>query len=85
MSLKIMILGANGFIGSALTSAILKSRDWDVYGIDLSDNKLGDAPQNSASTSSRVTSPSTRSGWNTTSRSATWWCRWWRSPTRRST
>ena len=46
MSLKIMILGANGFIGSALTSAILKSRDWDVYGIDLADNKLGDAPQN---------------------------------------
>src|SRR4029077_14012149 len=46
MSLKIMILGANGFIGSALTSAILKARDWDVYGIDLSDNKLGDAPKN---------------------------------------
>jgi nucleoside-diphosphate-sugar epimerase len=46
MALKIMILGANGFIGSALTSAILKNRDWDVYGIDLSDNKLGEAPQN---------------------------------------
>jgi nucleoside-diphosphate-sugar epimerase len=41
-----MILGANGFIGSALTSAILRSRDWEVYGIDLSDNKLGEAPQN---------------------------------------
>ena len=47
MSLKIMILGANGFIGSALTSAILESRDWEVYGIDLSDNKLGDAPKSS--------------------------------------
>ena len=46
MSLKIMILGANGFIGSALTEAILKERDWEVYGIDLSDNKLGDLPKN---------------------------------------
>ncbi len=45
MPLKIMILGANGFIGSALTSAILRERDWEVYGIDLSDNKLGSLPQ----------------------------------------
>ncbi|HEY6482928.1 MAG TPA: bifunctional UDP-4-keto-pentose/UDP-xylose synthase [Steroidobacteraceae bacterium] len=44
MALKIMILGANGFIGSALTNAILRTRDWDVYGIDLADNKLGDLP-----------------------------------------
>ena len=40
MPLKIMILGANGFIGSALTNAILRTRPWEVYGIDLSDNKL---------------------------------------------
>ncbi len=46
MALKIMILGANGFIGSALTSAILRDRSWEVYGIDLSDNKLGDLPRN---------------------------------------
>jgi nucleoside-diphosphate-sugar epimerase len=46
MSLKIMILGANGFIGSGLTDAILRERDWEVYGIDLSDNKLGDLPKN---------------------------------------
>ncbi len=46
MALKIMILGANGFIGSALTSAILRERDWEVYGIDLSDNKLGELPRN---------------------------------------
>ncbi|MGH8288803.1 MAG: bifunctional UDP-4-keto-pentose/UDP-xylose synthase [Steroidobacteraceae bacterium] len=45
MPLKIMILGANGFIGSALTSAILRDRDWEVYGIDLSDNKLGSLPK----------------------------------------
>ena len=44
MALKIVILGANGFIGSALTNAILRERDWEVYGIDLADNKLGDLP-----------------------------------------
>lgn len=44
--MKVMILGANGFIGSALTSAIINSRpDWEVFGIDLSDNKLGDLPK----------------------------------------
>jgi nucleoside-diphosphate-sugar epimerase len=42
MSQKVVILGANGFIGSALTAAILKTRDWEVFGIDLSDHKLGD-------------------------------------------
>ncbi len=44
MALKIMILGANGFIGSALTNAILRTRPWEVYGIDLADNKLKDLP-----------------------------------------
>ena len=43
--MKVVILGANGFIGSALTSAILSSREWEVYGIDLSDNRLGDVPR----------------------------------------
>jgi nucleoside-diphosphate-sugar epimerase len=42
MSRRIVILGANGFIGSALTAAILRTRDWEVYGIDLSDHKLGE-------------------------------------------
>lgn len=42
MPRRVVILGANGFIGSALTAAILRSRDWEVYGIDLSDHKLGD-------------------------------------------
>src|SRR5689334_6587114 len=42
MALRVVILGANGFIGSALTAAILKTRDWEVYGIDLSDHKLGE-------------------------------------------
>ncbi len=40
MAFKVMILGANGFIGSALSSAVLRSRPWEVYGIDLADDKL---------------------------------------------
>ena len=47
MALKVMILGANGFIGSALTNAILRGRDWEVYAMDLADNKLGDLPKTS--------------------------------------
>lgn len=41
MSKKILILGMNGFIGSNLTEAILQNTDWEVYGMDLSCNKLG--------------------------------------------
>lgn len=44
MALKVMILGANGFIGSALTAAILRDRDWEVYAMDLADNKLTGLP-----------------------------------------
>lgn len=42
MSKKILILGINGFIGSNLTSYILKNTDWGIIGFDLSANKLGD-------------------------------------------
>jgi len=47
VALKVVILGANGFIGSALTSAILRTRPWEVYGMDLSDHKLQDLPSSS--------------------------------------
>lgn len=40
MSLKILILGVNGFIGNSLTQRILKSADWQVYGMDMSNDKL---------------------------------------------
>lgn len=40
MSLNVLILGANGFIGSALTEAILERKDWKVFGMDISDHKL---------------------------------------------
>ena len=46
MSLKILILGVNGFIGSHLSEKILKTTDWEVYGMDLTDDKLGDTISN---------------------------------------
>ncbi len=38
--LKILILGANGFIGSSLIDTILARKNWEVYGMDIGDNKL---------------------------------------------
>ena len=38
--MKILILGVNGFIGNALTEKILSQTSWEVYGMDLSDNRL---------------------------------------------
>ena len=43
MPLKVLILGANGFIGSSLTRAILKQKDWEVYGMDIGSHKLDDS------------------------------------------
>jgi nucleoside-diphosphate-sugar epimerase len=40
MSLKILILGVNGFIGNGLVRAILKETDWEVYGMDMTSHKL---------------------------------------------
>jgi len=40
MSLRVLILGANGFIGSALTGAILRQKDWEVFGMDVASHKL---------------------------------------------
>lgn len=40
MSLKVLILGANGFIGNSLVKAILKQTDWEICGLDLAENKL---------------------------------------------
>ncbi len=39
--MKILILGANGFIGSHLSEAILNHTDWEIDALDLSQDKLG--------------------------------------------
>ena len=38
--MKILILGAGGFIGASLTEAILEKTDWHVVGLDLHEDKL---------------------------------------------
>ncbi len=38
--MNILILGANGFIGSHLSEAILTQTDWSVFAIDLAQDKL---------------------------------------------
>jgi len=44
---KILILGANGFIGNALVEKLLHNGGYQVYGLDLDDNKLGGSLGNS--------------------------------------
>ena len=38
--MKVLILGVNGFIGNALTRRILDTTSWEVYGLDMSCDKL---------------------------------------------
>ncbi|HJV36049.1 bifunctional UDP-4-keto-pentose/UDP-xylose synthase [Geomonas sp.] len=38
--MKVLILGVNGFIGNALTRRILDTTDWEVFGLDMSCDKL---------------------------------------------
>ncbi|MBL8831025.1 MAG: bifunctional UDP-4-keto-pentose/UDP-xylose synthase [Rhodospirillales bacterium] len=42
MSLKVLILGVNGFVGSNLSERILKTTDWTVFGMDIHKDKLED-------------------------------------------
>jgi len=46
MAYKVLILGANGFIGSSLTRSILDQKDWVIYGMDTCTHKLGDCIDN---------------------------------------
>lgn len=38
--MKVLILGANGFIGSHLSESILKNTDWQIYALDMTQDKL---------------------------------------------
>jgi len=38
--MKVLVLGINGFIGHHLTRAILERTDWEVFGMDLSAERL---------------------------------------------
>ncbi|SDV47539.1 bifunctional UDP-4-keto-pentose/UDP-xylose synthase [Chitinasiproducens palmae] len=42
MNKKVLILGVNGFIGHHLSKRILETTDWEVYGMDMQTNRIGD-------------------------------------------
>jgi nucleoside-diphosphate-sugar epimerase len=39
---RILILGVNGFIGHHLSHRIIAGTDWDVYGMDMQTERIGD-------------------------------------------
>ena len=43
MTLNVLILGVNGFIGSHLSEIILARTDWRVYGMDMRSDKIAGA------------------------------------------
>lgn len=43
---KVLILGANGFIGSHLSEAILAQTDWEIHAMDLAQDKIADLLSN---------------------------------------
>lgn len=59
---KVLILGVNGFIGHHLSKRILETTDWEVYGMDMQTERLGDLVNHPRMHFFEVTSPSTRSG-----------------------
>ena len=40
--MKILVLGINGFIGSHLVRRVIEDTDWEIYGMDLASDRLGD-------------------------------------------
>lgn len=41
--LKLLILGANGFIGSNLTKRVLADTNWEIYALDMATDKLAES------------------------------------------
>jgi nucleoside-diphosphate-sugar epimerase len=39
---KVLILGVNGFIGHSLTRSILADTNWQVYGMDIGDDRIAE-------------------------------------------
>ena len=68
--MKILILGVNGFIGHHLSNRILRTTDWEVYGMDMRSDRLADELNHERFHFFEVISQSIVSGSNTTSRSA---------------
>jgi nucleoside-diphosphate-sugar epimerase len=43
---KVLILGVNGFIGHHLSQRILKTTDWEVYGMDMASDRVSEHMSN---------------------------------------
>jgi len=43
---KILILGVNGFIGHHLTKRVLETTDWEIFGMDMFADKVGEFMSN---------------------------------------
>ncbi len=43
---KVLILGVNGFIGHHLSKRIMETTDWQVFGMDMQDDRIGDLKDN---------------------------------------
>jgi len=39
---KVLILGVNGFIGHHLSQEIIRSTDWEIFGMDMQNDRIGD-------------------------------------------
>jgi nucleoside-diphosphate-sugar epimerase len=39
---RVLILGVNGFIGHHLSQAIIRSTDWEIYGMDMQVDRISD-------------------------------------------
>jgi len=44
--MKVLILGVNGFIGNHLCRKILSDKNWEIYGLDIACDKLGEVMEN---------------------------------------
>ncbi|OPY05462.1 MAG: Bifunctional polymyxin resistance protein ArnA [Syntrophorhabdus sp. PtaB.Bin184] len=40
--MRLLVLGVNGFIGNALAEHVLNETDWEIYGLDIRNDKLGE-------------------------------------------
>ena len=39
---KLLVLGVNGFIGHHLSQRVLAQTDWEIHGMDMQDDRIGD-------------------------------------------
>src|SRR5450432_3944529 len=44
---KVLILGVNGFIGHHLSQEIIRSTDWEIFGMDMQTDRITDLLANS--------------------------------------